>query len=357
MIKKSSRNPIVWFFLVCFIGSLIGLGWLLLPFLPIIVIGAVIGSVCHPPFQSIKTRLKVRESLAAFIVCFLIFLILFVPIVMFIGSLSQQALGLYEMAKGAVMNERLNAFFNESNILDRANVVLTNFNYTLTGEEIRKAAAEISRFIGLFLYEQALAIASNTMNFFINFFLMLLVIFFLLLDGPNLLAYIKDISPLPADQEEMLTAKFRDMVNAILIGNGLAGLIQGLLGGLLFWIFGLPSAFLWGVIMGILAFIPILGIGLIMVPAAVYLLLTGKIASGIFFLVFYLVVMALSEYVFKPKLVGQRVKMHPLLVFFAIIGGLKLSGLLGIIYGPLIVTAFLTLADIYRANYQGMVES
>ena len=186
---------------------------------------------------------------------------------------------------------------------------------------------------------------------------MLMVIYFLLLDGEKLVAYIVDLSPLPSDQERLLIGKFRDIAGAILIGNGLGGVIQGALGGLLFWIFGLPSAFLWGVIMGLLAFLPIIGIGVIFIPTVIYLFLKGRIAASIFFLVFYFVLSMLVEYIYKPRLVGQRVKMHPLLVFFAIIGGLKLFGILGIIYGPLVVTGFLTLADIYRMNYQQLVET
>jgi predicted PurR-regulated permease PerM len=87
------------------------------------------------------------------------------------------------------------------------------------------------------------------------------------------------------------------------------------------------------------------------------MLLKGRIAVGIFFFVFYIILSGGIEYLFKPKVVGQRVKMHTLLVFLAIIGGLKLFGILGIIYGPLVVTAFLTLADIYRANYQILIEN
>jgi predicted PurR-regulated permease PerM len=155
----------------------------------------------------------------------------------------------------------------------------------------------------------------------------------------------------------MLIDKFKGMAGAILIGNGFGGFIQGVLGGVVFWIFGLPSAFLWGVIMGLLAFLPIIGIGVVFIPTAVYLILKGKLAAGIFFVVFYLILSMGVEYVFKPKLVGQRVKMHPLLVFFAIIGGLKLFGIIGIIYGPLVVTGFLTLAEIYRSSYQTLVES
>jgi predicted PurR-regulated permease PerM len=145
------------------------------------------------------------------------------------------------------------------------------------------------------------------------------------------------------------------MAGAILIGNGVGGLIQGLAGGVVFSIFGLPSPFLWGVIMGLLAFLPIIGIGMVFIPAAIYLFLKGRVAAGIFFIVFYIVLSGGVEYLFKPKLVGQRVKMHTLLVFLAIIGGLKLFGILGIIYGPLVITAFLTLTDIYRSSYQTMV--
>jgi predicted PurR-regulated permease PerM len=146
------------------------------------------------------------------------------------------------------------------------------------------------------------------------------------------------------------------MAGAILIGNGLGGLIQGTLGGLVFAFFGFKSPFFWGVIMALLAFLPIVGIGAVFLPAAAYLFLQGRLGAGIFFVVFYVILSGGIEYFFKPKLVGQRVQMHTLLVFLAIIGGLKLFGILGIIYGPLVVTGFLTLADIYESSYQRIVE-
>ena len=147
------------------------------------------------------------------------------------------------------------------------------------------------------------------------------------------------------------------MSGAVLIGNGLCGVIQGVLGGIVFSLFGLKSPFLWGVIMGLLAFLPILGIGLILIPAAIFLFLKGNIGAGIFFIVFYVTLSGGIEYLFKPRVVGKRAKMHTLLVFLSIMGGLKLFGILGIIYGPLIITAFLTLADIYHANYQKLFET
>ena len=104
--------------------------------------------------------------------------------------------------------------------------------------------------------------------------------------------------------------------------------------------------------MGLLAFLPIVGIGAVFIPAALYLVLMGRMPAGIFFIVFYLVLSFGIEYFLKPRIVGQRAKMHTLLVFLSIMGGLKLFGMLGIIYGPLVVTAFLTLNEIYQESYQ-----
>jgi predicted PurR-regulated permease PerM len=353
----STRNPIVWFFVICFIGSMLVLGWLLFPFLPILVLGAVISGISHPLFSAIQRFLNVRSALAAFLTCFLIFMILFVPTVFFVSSLAQQAFGLYQMAKDAVFNQQITSFLRDTRVLDRANDVLAHFHYSLSGDEIKNGVSEIVKFVGLYLYNQATAIASNTLAFVVNFFLMMMVIFFLLLDGHRLVSYIIDLSPLPTDQEQKLINRFKEMTGAILIVNGLSGMIQGGLGGLVFWIFGFNSAFLWGVIMGLLAFLPIIGIGAVVVPTAIYLFYKGRIAASIFFVVFYIIVAGGTEYIFKPKIVGQQANIHPLLIFFAIIGGLKLFGILGIIYGPLVVTMFLTLADIYRANYQRLVES
>ncbi|MGD9351112.1 MAG: AI-2E family transporter, partial [Desulfobacterales bacterium] len=219
-----------------------------------------------------------------------------------------------------------------------------------------RAIAEVGRVVALFLYEQARSITTNVLKFIVNFFFMLLIIFYLLIDSPRLISFIVKISPLPEDQDQMLIQKFKDIATAILLGNGLGGLIQGTLGGIVFAFFGLKSPFVWGVIMALLAFLPILGIGVIFVPAAILLFLQGRVTAGVFFLVFYIILSGGIEYFFKPKLVGKRVRMHTLIVFLSIIGGLKLFGILGIIYGPLVVTAFLTLSEIYLASYQQLIE-
>jgi predicted PurR-regulated permease PerM len=350
MADGAHRDLNIWFFLGLFIASVLLLGWLLFPFLSIIVMAAVVAGIFNPLYLFIRRR--VRPAVASLAVCILIFIVLFIPIAFFVGVLSREAYDLYLMGKDAVISDHVRKLVEGTWVLDRANLVLSQFGISISGIELNRIASEFGKVTGLFLYEQARSIASNMFMFLVNFFLMLLVIYFLLQDGKNLISFIVKLSPLPTEQNEKLIRKFRDIAGAILVGNGLGGLIQGVLGGLVFMLFGFKSPFLWGVIMGILAFLPIVGIGAVFLPAAVYLFLHERIAAGIFFIAFWILLSGGIDYYFKPKLVGSRVQMNTLLVFLAIMGGMNLFGILGVIYGPLVVTAFLTLADIYRASYQ-----
>jgi predicted PurR-regulated permease PerM len=352
--QSDPRGMILWFFLAVFIVSCILLGWLLWPFISVIVLGIVITGVFSPIYRFFDR--KMNSTLSSLMTCLIIFLVLFIPITFFVGILANEAYDLYLSARETVQSMQIRDLVEGSEIIKKANEVLDTFNVRITAEQITNVVSEIGRVVGFFLYDQLSSITANVLSFIVNFFFMLIIIFYLLIDSKRLAAFIVGLSPLPDDQDEKLIRKFKDMSGAILIGNGLGGLIQGTLGGLVFWMFGLNSPFLWGVIMGLLAFLPIVGIGAVFTPAAIYLFLSGRIAAGVFFIVFYVVLSGGIEYFFKPKLVGKRVQMHTLLVFLSIIGGLKLFGILGIIYGPLVVTAFLTLVDIYEASYQKLVE-
>ena len=348
------RYIILWFFLAIFFISCFLLGWLIWPFLSVIVLAAVVTGIFNPVYRFLNRKLS--PWLASLSTCVIIFFVLFIPASIFIGILANEAYDMYLSAKEAVLSQPIKELLANSKVVERINAYLSLFGLQITGEEINKGFSEIGRAAGLFLYEQARSITANVVRLIVNFFLMLLIIFYLLIDSHRLAAFIIALSPLPNDQDEKLIQKFKEMAGAILIGNGVGGVIQGSLGGFVFALFGLKSPFFWGVVMALLAFLPIVGIGAVFIPAAIYLFLSGRIAAGIFFIVFYISLAGGVEYLFKPKLVGRRLQMHTLLVFLSIIGGLKLFGILGIIYGPLVVTAFLTLADIYHSSYQRLVE-
>jgi predicted PurR-regulated permease PerM len=330
------------------------MGWLLWPFISVIILAIVVTGLFIPVYNLLGR--KFNATIASLLTCILIFFVLFLPLSFFVGILANEAWDLYLTARDALQSKPIMELLGKSDIFGTINQFLARFKIEITGEQLNSAIAEVGRVVGLFLYEQARSITTNVLKFIVNFFFMLLIIFYLLIDSHRLISFIVKISPLPEDQDQKLIQKFKDIATAILLGNGLGGLIQGTLGGIVFALFGLKSPFLWGVIMALLAFLPILGIGGVFVPASILLFLQGRIGAGIFFLVFYIILSSSIEYFFKPKLVGQRVRMHTLIVFLSIIGGLKLFGILGIIYGPLVVTAFLTLAEIYQASYQQLVE-
>jgi predicted PurR-regulated permease PerM len=352
--NSNPRNIILWFFLALFLVSCFLLGWLLWPFLSVIVLAAVITGIFNPLYRFLNQKLS--PIISSLITCIVIFIVLFIPVSAFVGILANEAYDLYITARETVLNNPINKLFEDSKIVEKVNVILKNFGIEITGEELNSGIADLGKTVGLFLYEQARSMTTNVVRFIVNFFFMILIVFYFLIDSHRLATFIVRLSPLPDDQDEKLIQKFKDMAGAILLGNGLGGIIQGTLGGIVFALFGFNSPFLWGVIMGLLAFLPIVGIGAVFIPASVYLFLQGRVAAGIFFIVFYIILSGGMEYIFKPKLVGQRVQMHTLLVFLSIIGGLKLFGILGIIYGPLVVTGFLTLSDIYESSYRRIVE-
>jgi len=204
MEEKTSRWIILWFFLALFSVSAIMLGWLLLPFIS-------------------------KPSTASLLTCAIIFFILFIPTLFFVGILSKEAYDLYLMGKDAVISDQIKTLIENNRVLEKANQVLASINVEITGDELNKALSELGKVVGLFLYKQASAVASNVFKFLVYFFFMLLIIYYLLIDGKRLILFIQDLSPLPDDQDEKLFKKFKDMAGAILIGNGFCGLIQGCL--------------------------------------------------------------------------------------------------------------------------------
>ncbi len=342
------------YFLVLFLLSILLVGRILWPFLAILVLSLLLTGIFQPVYDFFNRKLP--RNIASLCTCFIIIVLVFMPLVFFVGALSKEAFEMYQFGKATNINIKMQELLQESTVLVRFQDVMTDFGYELKPELVGQELANIAKEVGWYLFNQASGWAANIMNFVFDFFMMILVIFFLLMDKDRLVEYLVRLSPLPDDQERRLIRKFNDIAGAVLVGNGVCGLIQGVFGGVAFIFFGFGSPILWGGLMGLLAFLPIFGIGLVLVPASLILLLQGKVVSGIMLFVFYILLSFSIEYLVKPKMVGERVEMHTLLVFLSILGGLSVFGFLGIIYGPLIVTAFLTLADIYLKNYDFLVK-
>jgi predicted PurR-regulated permease PerM len=178
------------------------------------------------------------------------------------------------------------------------------------------------------------------------------VLFTLFVEGDKIKAWVFDLSPLPADEEQRLFNQFRAMSRAVFFGNGLASLMQGIMGGLGFALFGIGPGTLWGAVIGILAFLPIVGASIVFLPVTVWLLISGDYGLALGFFVYNFAYAFALEYVVKPRLISGRMQTNAVLIFLGIVAGLSLFGIVGIFYGPLIVTMFLALAEIYRDHYR-----
>jgi predicted PurR-regulated permease PerM len=341
------------YFLLIFCISALFLGRILWPFWAIMVLSFLLASLFRPIYVFLCTagNRRLPVSLASILTCILIVFLVFIPLLLFIGALSGEALSLYQWGRDAGFGPKAQAFLQENPIVAQLQAYLHDFGLNFEPAQLTDTLSSLIKTGALFLYNQASSWAGNILQFIALFCMMILIIFFLLPDQEKLIAFLIRLSPLPDDEDRLLLARFEEIANAILKGNTICGLIQGVIAGAVFTILDLNAPILWGCVMAVLAFLPIFGIGLVMIPAAMILAVTGKPGTGLFLFLFYMLLSFSVEYLVKPKMVGSQVKMHTLLVFLSLMGGITVYGVLGIIYGPLIITAFLTLSDIYMARY------
>lgn len=342
------------YFLTIFLLVTLLLGWLLWPFWQLLILAFLLAGIFRPVYTWLCTW--VSPWMASSLTCVLIGLIVFVPLTFCIGAISSEALNLFDWSRNSNLLVKLQQTLQDNTLAGQAQELLAGFGINFKPSDLTGLIADLSKTAGLFIYNKASGWAANIMHFVIQFCMLLMVIFFLLIEIDRLVDFYTRISPLPPEQDNLLMNKFMEISGVILIGNGISGVFQGILGGIFFALLGLNSPVLWGSVMAVLAFLPIFGIGGILVPTSAFLFMSGNSGQAILILIFYALLAFSVEYVLKPKFVGRQVKMHTLLVLLAILGGMSLFGILGIIYGPLVVTAFLTLSDIYLKEYKPSID-
>ena len=189
----------------------------------------------------------------------------------------------------------------------------------------------------------------------LNLFVIFFTLFYFLIDGKKFLKEIGHHLSLGKKKYFMILERLKEIVGGVVFGYLLVALIQGALGGLGFWIFGIPSPIFWGLIMAFLALIPLIGTGVVWVPASAILLLDGifqdsntLIFKAIGLFVYSFIFVSSLDNVIRPKLMSGKAKVHPVIILLGILGGLFLLGPLGVIFGPLILSLTVVLVDLYR---------
>jgi predicted PurR-regulated permease PerM len=327
--------------------------WLCWTYVSSIVLALLIASALYPLYSRLKGLFKLKDATASLIMTILIILVLIIPVGGFVGTLSKEAFEFYGRTRDSVSMQKIQQVLQGDSLWAKRIRRAGEFaNIRLTAESIQQLAASIGKNVGLFLSRQLTSFASNMLSFLIHFFLMMLIIYYIFKDGNRLKSYILELLPFPEGQQKLVADKFSEVGRAVILGNTVSSIIEGILGGFGFFIFGLGSPFLWGTVIGIMGFLPMVGPSAVFIPAAVIILIHGKTGLALGFLIYSVVYTSIVEYIIKPRFIGKGMQMNSILVFFGILGGLKLFGVLGIIYGPLIITILLSLLEIYRLEYK-----
>jgi predicted PurR-regulated permease PerM len=198
------------------------------------------------------------------------------------------------------------------------------------------------------LVEQMTVGAANLLLLAVKFLLMLVTLFFVFRDGEAFYNWVRTTLPFAEPQQERVFSRLKQTVNAVTYGIGITAIVQGLLSGVAYWILGVPYPAFWGLLTGLVAPIPLGGTGLIWIPAGIYLILGESLVRGIVLLAWGALVVSTIDNVLKTYLISGRTQLPPLILFFAILGGLRAYGVLGVFAGPLLLALVITGVTLYR---------
>jgi len=294
-----------------------------------------------------------RRTIAALATVMIILLIVILPVTLIGALLVQEGLSLYEKFQSGELN--LGRYFQQvfgvlpawvSDLLDRFGLT----NLSSMQERLSTGLVQGSQFVAT----KALNIGQNTFDFIVDLFIVLYLLFFLLRDGDDLVRRIRTAIPLHADQQRELLNRFTTVIRATVKGNVVVAVVQGALGGLIFWFLGVHAAVLWAVLMAFLSLLPAVGSALIWLPVAIYFLVTGATWQGIFLIAFGVLVIGLVDNVLRPVLVGKDTKMPDYVVLISTLGGMAIFGLNGFVIGPVIAAMFMAVWDIVTSSRAGV---
>jgi len=322
---------------------------ILSPFLTSIVWAILLAMVFYPLFQKLQRLLKRRKILSAIVMTLLVLIIVVVPFSLLMASLAVEVVDVYHRVEEMIKTGQLQTYLAEIKEIPILKWTLVRLNPYVDLSQIDPLPFIMKNLqqISTIIFNQTTKLLKGLSTFIIGFFFTLLSLYYLFKDGDHFFKRLKEIVPFPAGERDLLIQRFKDMVYATIYGGILIAIIQGILGGLSFWILGISSPVFWGTAMAFLSFIPIGGTALIWLPASIILLIQGALLKGFVLLGLGVFVISMVDNLLRPFFISARTNIHPLLLFFAVLGGVQAFGLIGIVAGPLIATFFLTLIEIY----------
>jgi len=336
-----------------FIGLLIGITiiffWMLRPYIYSIFWAAAVAAIFYSVNKFILKKLGTkRKALTASITMILAILVFLIPLAGITYLVVNQAIGIYQEFGNKDTYNQISGYLEDVLGLPYVRDLASQIN-------IQEKISDWSSAISSYAYKILTSWGQNTLQFLIQFFIMLYALYYFIKDGELLLKKLMYIIPLGDRNEKKLYSDFVSTTKATLKGTLLIGLIQGTIGALAFLATGISGFAFWGLVMVILSIIPSVGASLVLIPAAVIMLLVGNIWQAIVILIFVVIVSLVDNFLRVP-LIGKDIQMHPLFIFFATLGGLLAFGISGIIIGPIITSFLISIWGIYKDKYKSYLD-
>ena len=313
---------------------------------------AIIAGTFYPLHNAITRKFGLRPEANAAITTTIVTIAILLPLAFILFQVSKEGVDLYgHIREGLSVEQVKNLFFGDGPIAQAILRISHAFELDIDLEKLymgilKKTQSYSGKVIG-----KVNGIVGDILGFLFQFLIMVVAIFSLFLDGDKMKKFFFKLNPLPDDQEEVILEKFSQMNYVTLVCNGLGGIIQGGLAGIGFWIAGLNSVFLWSTVMVVLAFIPLVGISFVTIPASIFLFATGQQTAAVILFIYTTIIALVVENWFKPRFMGPRVKVNSLVLLFYIIAGMQTFGMAGIFYGPLLCTIFLAMVELFQDYY------
>jgi len=340
------------FFFALFLLIIYGAFLILSPFLTAITWAVILAILVYPFYAWLLRLLRGRATLAAVMVIVLITLLVIAPGFEIVWFLSDDAVALVQSVR-SLLDESGNQEWLAQPWIQQligwwSMISFRLMDFKISWKEVLVQGAQVA---SGFLVAQVKGIAQNVLMFTVNFIVALFTLFFLLRDGSEFLRKIQQLLPMDREHQQRLLKNIVDAVVAVVHGSLVVAMVQGLLAGLAYWAMGVPFSVLWGVVTAFVSLLPVGGSALVSVPASIYLFFQGENIRGIVLLVWCLGFVGMADNILKPLLIGNRLGLPVLFLFFGILGGLALFGALGIILGPALFALLRALLDLYSEEY------
>jgi predicted PurR-regulated permease PerM len=336
------------FFIALLLAVTLTFLWLIRGFLQPIFWAIALGILLYPLHARLSPRLRDRKSLAAILSILIVVVVIVLPLIGIGAAVTREAATLYErLDTGDLGLQDLYSRVEQS--MPRVASTLQRFGVdpSRLGSQLSEAAVTASRVVA----SRAFSIGQDTLRATVFFFLMLYLLFFFLRDGPSMIEALVRVLPLGDRRERHLLERFAEVSRATIKGTLVVGIVQGAIGGTAFAILGIGAPVLWGVVMALLSVLPVVGTALVWAPAAIVLMISGRIVAGIVLVLIGVFVIGLVDNMLRPVLVGRDTQMPDYLILLSTLGGLAAFGLAGIIIGPIIAAFFLSVWDMAEREF------